>query len=59
MKQQIIEIAAYFGIAANDTDAMQAAYQNGNFAGSFRQKVDALAAKSDVEFCDFFEFIKG
>lgn len=59
MKQQIIKIAEYFGIAASDTDAMQTAYQNGNFAGSFKQKVDILMANSGVEFCPFYEFIKG
>ncbi len=59
MEKQIIEIAAYFGIAPNDTESMQSAYHNGNFAGSFKQKVDTLAAKMNVEFCPFLEFIKG
>jgi len=59
MEDQIKAIAEEFGINQNDTDAMQEKYNAGNFAGSFKQKVDTMMQNSGVEFCPFYEFLKG
>lgn len=55
MEEQIKALADKMGI----TGDLQVAYQNGNFAGSFKQKVDQMMSQSSVEFCPYYEFLRG
>ena len=57
MEKQIAEIAAEYGIRPDDADGMRALYEKGNFAGSFKQKVDTLMISASAEFCPLYEYI--